>query len=96
VRIAELVSLLALRIRANEPELTAEITEWLVKFVGAQPGITRPLGDRYAVSVVPVVSLLLAEHRSEVEDLLRKVTVWVCDRYERDELGLGRRRRLRV
>jgi hypothetical protein len=55
----------------------------------ASPGVARPVGDRYAVSIVPVATLLLAEHRSTVEELLRKVTVWVCDRYEQHELGLA-------
>ncbi len=60
-----------------------------MKFAEAQPGISRPIGDRYGVSVAPVSALLLVEHRAAVEDLLRKVTVWVCNRHERDDLGLG-------
>ncbi len=89
VRIAEIVSLLALRARAHEPDLAAEIAEWLASFATAQPGIARPIGDRYAVSVTPVAALLVADHRDVVEALLRKITVWVCDRYEHDELGLA-------
>jgi hypothetical protein len=89
LRIAELISLLALRVRAGDLELATEIAGWLVKFAEAQPGISRPIGDRYAVSIVPVATLLLAESPGAVEDLLRKVTVWVCDRHERGELGLA-------
>jgi hypothetical protein len=89
LRIAELISLLAVRVRADEPELASDIAGWLVKFAAAQSGIARPIGDRYAVSVVPVAALLLPESRTAVEDLLRKMTVWVCDRYERGELGLA-------
>ena len=89
LRIAELISLLALRVRAEHPEVASEMAAWLVKFVEAQPGNFRPIGDRYAVSVVPVSALLLPNYRVVVEDLLRKVTVWVCDRHERGELGLA-------
>lgn len=89
LRIAELVALLALRLRADDADLAAEIADWLAKFAEAQPGVARPIGDRYAVSVAPVAALLLAEHRDTVEALLRQMTIWVCDRYERDELGLA-------
>lgn len=89
LRIAEIISLLALRARADGGDVAIEITAWLEKFVAAQPGLTRPIGDRYSVCVVPVAALLLADHRACVEALLRQITVWVCDRYEKDELGLG-------
>ncbi len=89
LRIAEIVSLLALRVRADDPDLAAAIADWVASFADAQPGVTRPIGDRYAVSVAPVAALLLADHRDTVERLLRKMTVWVCDRYEHDELGLA-------
>jgi len=89
LRIAEIAALLALRVRADESDLAAEIADWLANFAAAQPGIARPIGDRYAVSVAPVAALLLADHRDTVEALLRKMTMWVCDRYEHDELGLA-------
>lgn len=89
LRIAEMISLLALRARAVDPVLTRTIAAWIVKFVRAQPGIARPISDRYAVSLVPVAALLLPDHRDTVEDLLRRTTVWACDRYENDELGLA-------
>ncbi|HEY0712549.1 MAG TPA: restriction endonuclease, partial [Polyangia bacterium] len=88
MRTAEFLALLALRVRADAPDVTAEITAWLAKFAEVHPGITRPIGDRYAVSVIPVAALLLAEHREVVETVLRRTAIWVCDRYERDELGL--------
>jgi len=89
LRIAEIVSLLALRVRADDPDLAAAIADWVASCADGQPGITRPIGDRYAVSVAPIVALLLADHRGTVEALLRKMTVWVCDHYEHDELGLA-------
>lgn len=89
LRIAELVALLGLRARTYAPDLAAEITGWLAKFVQQQPGVARPIGDRYAVSLIPIAVLLLTAHRETVETLLRRTTIWVCDRYERDELGLA-------
>lgn len=89
LRIAEIVALLGLRTRTKAPDLAAGITAWLAKFVEQQAGVARPIGDRYAVSLIPIAVLLHAEHRETVESLLRQTTVWVCDCYERDELGLA-------
>ncbi len=89
VRLAEILALLGLRARDGKTALTTDIAAWLARFADAQPGISRPVGDRYAVSVIPVAALLVADHRESVEALLRSMTVWVCDRYELGELGLG-------
>lgn len=90
IRLAELVSLLALRAAEAEPTLTATIAAWLAKFVEAQPGAARPVGDRYAVSLVPLVlTLHSAAHVEAVTHLLQRATVWLCDRYETDALGLA-------
>jgi hypothetical protein len=73
----------------DEPDLAAAITARLAKFVKQQAGVARPIGDRYAVSLIPIAVLLVAENQETVESLLRQTTMWVCDRYERDELGLA-------
>jgi hypothetical protein len=88
-RLAEIIALLALRTHRAEPGLSRAIAQWLVRFADAQPGLCRPLGDRYAVSVVPVVLLLAADHREVAEEILRATAGWVCNRYERGNLGLG-------
>ena len=89
VRIAEFVALLALRVRDSDPDLAGEIATWLSRFVASQPGTARPLGDRYAVSLVPVAIVLAADHRDALHGLLHRATVWLCDRYEHGELGLA-------
>ena len=89
LRFAELVALLALRVRDDDPDLARRIADWLVRFAEAQPGISRPIGDRYGVSAIPVVALLVHDHAPAAEDLLRRLTVWVCDRHETGELGLA-------
>ncbi len=87
-RVAELLGLLALRVRGDDRGTADEIAAWLAEFVAAQPGVARPLGDRYAVGLIPA-ALALREHESALRDLLVKTTVWVCDRYERGQLGLA-------
>ncbi len=88
-RLAELVALYALRIRQDDAALARDIAAWIARFVTAQPGTARPMGDRYAVSVVPIAALLVADHREVLEQLVRSITIWVCDRYEQDEPGLA-------
>jgi len=87
-RIAELIALLGLRLRDRDAQAAAAIAEWLATFAHAQPGVGRPLGDRYAVSLIPV-ALMLHDHVDELGSLLSGAAVWVCDRYERAQLGLG-------
>jgi hypothetical protein len=89
LRLAEIIALLALRVRNDDADLAREIADWLVRFTEAQPGITRPMGDRYAVSAIPVAAVLVGDHAPVVEDLLSRMTVWVCDRHETGELGLA-------
>jgi hypothetical protein len=90
VRLAELAALLALKVRAENPESTDAIANRLARFFQTQPGAARPISDRYAVSVVPAAALLVSTgHRERAIDLLRAATVWMCDRYERGELGLA-------
>lgn len=89
VRIAELVALYALRLKRSNGSLADEICDWLASFVAAQPGISRPIGDRYAVCIAPLSALLMPRHRQVAEGLIRSTTVWLCDRYERGELGLA-------
>ncbi|MBO9533766.1 MAG: hypothetical protein J7513_12425 [Solirubrobacteraceae bacterium] len=89
LRIAEIVALLALRAQASEPDLAANITDWLVKFFDAQPGLCRPLSDRYAVSLIPLVLVLADTHPDKAQAALRSTAGWVCTRYEASNLGLA-------
>ncbi|MHB8960531.1 MAG: hypothetical protein ACYDAN_12980, partial [Candidatus Limnocylindrales bacterium] len=55
----------------------------------SQPGLTHPISDRWAVSVALAAIAIARADRAASELYLRKVAVWLCDRYERDELGLA-------
>jgi hypothetical protein len=87
-RIAELLALHALRLHDPDQETASGIAEWIARFLEAQPGTCRPLGDRYAVGLIPV-ALILRGHEQHLLALLTNATIWVCDRNERGQLGVG-------
>lgn len=60
---------------------------FLEDFVRNESGCCHPLSDRYAVSIVLAVLALCANGRTAVaRDLVKRTTVWLCDRYEQ---GMG-------
>lgn len=64
-----------------------EIASFLEEFLHGEPGCYHPLSNRNAVTIVLACLILLGQDRREiVRDLLRKATLWVCDRYEQ---GVG-------
>ncbi len=90
LRLAELVSLLGLRVLDREPELACDIADWLGAFLQAQPGAARPLSDRYAVGLIPFALMLRrGPDPPASERLLTSASVWVCDCYELGRLGLA-------
>jgi restriction endonuclease len=84
---AEILSLLALSgAEAVQGDLN-RLSEFVHRFVVNQPGAAHPVSDRFAVSLVPVGTLLLRNgHKETLVAWVREVTKWVADRYER---GLG-------
>jgi hypothetical protein len=89
MRVAELTALLALRAAGQNRELETSIAKWVSKFVTAQPGTAHPIGDRYAVSLIPPALLLAQHHSGAARRLLRQATIWLCDRHERFSFGLA-------
>lgn len=88
-RIAEIVGLLALRLRRHDAKRAEEISGWLVRFLAAQPGAAHPISDSYGVGLVPATLAAARTDASAARELLRSATVWLCDAYERDRLGLA-------
>lgn len=91
MRVAELMGLFGLRSRlAEDPGSRAgEIAEWVAQLIYRQPGTSHPISDRFAVSMIPPL-VLIDSHKSRAsKKLLSKTTVWLCDRYEREGLGLA-------
>jgi len=89
IRIGELLSLLSLRLQDSDAEVAAEIEKWVAEFIAAQPGAQHLVGDRYAVSLIPIALVLEGSNDDVLNTLLRGATQWTCDRYELDELGLA-------
>ena len=89
VRIAEIAGLLALRIRDEDPARAEELAGWLVRFLATQPGAAHPVSDSYAVSLIPTALALALVDREAARIFLRSATIWLCDAYERDRLGLA-------
>jgi hypothetical protein len=89
VRIAEIVGLLALRVRKEDTKRAMEIAIWLTRFLAAQPGTSHPISDAYAVSLIPATLVAATVDTDAALELLRGAAVWLCDAYERDHLGLA-------
>lgn len=69
------------RVRGENAEVL-ETADLLARFIASQPGASRPISDRWAVSLIPAAALLRREHCSTLVSWLEQVTVWVCARYE--------------
>ena len=89
MRVAELLGLLALRVRAEDPDTARRIAAFLGELIRREPGTMHPIGDRYGVSLIPIALTLASEHRETARCAIERTAVWLCDRYERGELGLA-------
>ena len=88
-RIAELIGLRALRLDNEDSNSASEASEWLLRFVEAQPGAAHPVSDQYAVSLIPPVLAIASVDTEAARRFISAATVWLCDAYERDQLGLA-------
>jgi hypothetical protein len=86
LRTAEFLGLTAL---TGAPDAQKRV-EILSQLVANQPGVSRPISDRYAASLAPaVVALARFGHTEHATALIKATTRWLCDRYERSEFGLA-------
>lgn len=88
-RLIEILGLWILRLRPSDPPLAQTVASWLARFVVAQPGAAHPLGDRYAVSPIPALVALIRDHPESAQHLLVKTAIWMCDHYDRGQIGLA-------
>jgi hypothetical protein len=86
-RMAELVGLYGLGLSDNDDR--EEVSTWLAQFLDSQPGITRPLSDRWAVSLLPPLLLVGRGGSATRQAVLRGVVRWLGDRYGSAGLGLA-------
>lgn len=74
----------ALHLAEGDEESFEEVSARLAEFVRDQPGAPHPISDRWAISLVPAAITLSRSHPSALQDWLRRVVVWVCDRHDRE------------
>jgi hypothetical protein len=87
VEIIGLLGLLHAEQRVLSPK---KMVDFLLQFFQANPGASHPISDRWAVSLIPPLLLLVrAGYRAEVRGILENVIRWICDRYESGNLGLA-------
>jgi len=74
----------ALYLSNGDQEEFAEVADALADFVSVQPGAAHPISDRWAIALVPAAITLSRSDPDVLRLWLRKVTVWVCDRHDRE------------
>ena len=89
-RLLEMISLLAILIRGEEPDVTRQIADYVEKFWMNHPAASHPISDRWAVSLLPPAILLTMCNRApSVRDQLKRVTKWIADHYDQHGFGLA-------
>ncbi len=82
--------MLALLEEAGNPVLSAEITDYLSKFVEINVGAAHPISDRWGISVVCCALQLSIHGKTEVlRRYLESVIKWVADHYDDGNAGLA-------
>lgn len=79
MRIAEALAFLSL----YGDENSGESSRILLEFLAAEPGASRPISDRYAVSVVAIcLALVKAGEKGRATEFAQGCASWVLDRFE--------------
>ena len=89
-RLAETLGLLGLLELETEEPTAPGIANYLVKFRTKNPGLTHPISDHWAVSMIPPALFLTRSGRKrEVESFLLDLVRWTGDCYEHNRFGLA-------
>jgi hypothetical protein len=90
LRIIEVLGLLYLLDSTADAEIRDDLGQFLIDFIGSNPGVAHPISDRWAIALIP--SAIVAAQRGNlqtVRSLIQNVATWVADRYESGGLGLA-------
>ncbi len=60
-----------------------------VSLVRAHPGVSRPVSDKFAVSLIPPTLVVIRHEPGAVRTFLRTIAQWLIDRHNPDTPGLG-------
>ncbi len=86
-RLAETLGLLSMA-----PHVADEVADKARSMVGTivskQPGIRKPISDRWAASLMCASLAVSSNAPDDIENLLEAVIIWICDQYQY-ELGLA-------
>jgi len=64
-------------------ETKRELASFIRDFVSSEPGCAHIPSERYAISLVlPTIALCTSSNLNIACDLLQRVVIWLCDRYE--------------
>ena len=89
IRTAELLALLAMRLRERGDQMADEVSTVVATLIENHPGCAHPFSDRYATSLIPIALVLHGRADKSVDELLREAARWLGERYEASELGLA-------
>jgi len=88
--IVEILAMLALLDQQRRPESSAQITDYLSKFVVANVGAAHPISDRWGISVAVCVLQLATNRKTEaLRSYLRTAIKWIADNYDVGNFGLA-------
>lgn len=74
----------------KEYDKAKDLADVLELIIQGNPGCCHPISDRYAVSYIPTVILLMKYNKRNLcEELLKNTLVWICSTYERSDFGLA-------
>jgi Restriction endonuclease len=90
LRLAEIVGLLGLLQHERKGTIDPNLIEFVTRFCSDQPGISHPISDHWAVSLIPPLLLLAVAGRLEqIRKVLLETIRWLGNRYEGNGVGLA-------
>ena len=90
IRVCEILGLLGLIELETGEKTGPQIAEYLVQFAIKNAGLTHPISDHWAASLIaPVLFLRRSGHTADIGSLLRDLVRWIGDRYESGQFGLA-------
>jgi hypothetical protein len=81
LRFLELVGLLIWRRIEKGTDCIREV-ELIQRICSSHPGSKRPVSDRQAVALIPVILTMAFGTREALIDYIKSITKWVCDQYD--------------
>jgi hypothetical protein len=88
--VVEILAMLGLLEQQRNPDLSAQLADYLSKFVVANVGAAHPISDRWGISLACCALQLSLHGKTEVlRSYLRSAIKWVADHYDDGNFGLA-------